>query len=108
MRPEESGRIAAFGIDLGGTKIAAGLVDADGTVLASASVPTPATEGAEAVLDAVAGLVDALRATPEAAGLRILGLGLGAAGVIDAGSARVLSATDTILHWAGTDLAAGL
>ncbi|MBP2387438.1 ROK family protein [Paeniglutamicibacter kerguelensis] len=108
MRPEESGRIAAFGIDLGGTKIAAGLIDTEGSVLASASVPTPATEGAEAVLDAVAGLVDALGAAPEAAGLRIRGLGMGAAGVIDAGNARVLSATDTILHWAGTDLSAGL
>lgn len=108
MRPEESGRIAAFGIDLGGTKIAAGLIAADGTVLASASVPTPATQGAQAVLDAVAALVTELSAAPAAKDVDIAGLGLGAAGVIDAGTARVLSATDTILHWAGTDLAAEL
>ncbi len=108
MRPEESGRIAAFGIDLGGTKIAAGLIAADGTVLASASAPTPATQGAQAVLDAVAALVTELSAAPAAKDLDIAGLGLGAAGVIDAGTARVLSATDTILHWAGTDLAAEL
>lgn len=108
MRPEESGRIAAFGIDLGGTKIAAGLIAADGTVLASASAPTPATQGAQAVLDAVAALVTKLSAAPAAKDVDIAGLGLGAAGVIDAGTARVLSATDTILHWAGTDLAAEL
>lgn len=108
MRPEESGRIAAFGIDLGGTKIAAGLIAADGTVLASASAPTPATQGAQAVLDAVAALVTELSAAPAAKDVDIAGLGLGAAGVIDAGTARVLSATDTILHWAGTDLAAEL
>lgn len=108
MRPEESGRIAAFGIDLGGTKIAAGLIAADGTVLASASAPTPATQGAQAVLDAVAALVTELSAAPAAKDVDIAGLGLGAAGVIDAGTARVLSATDTILHWAGTDLAVEL
>lgn len=108
MRPEESGRIAAFGIDLGGTKIAAGLIAADGTVLASASAPTPAKQGAQAVLDAVAALVTELSAAPAAKDVDIAGLGLGAAGVIDAGNARVLSATDTILHWAGTDLAAEL
>lgn len=108
MRPEESGRIAAFGIDLGGTKIAAGLIAADGAVLASASAPTPATQGAQAVLDAVAALVTELSAAPAAKDVDIAGLGLGAAGVIDAGTARVLSATDTILHWAGTDLAAEL
>ena len=51
VRPGNPGRTAAFGIDLGGTKIAAGLVDAAGTVLATASAPTPATAGARAVLD---------------------------------------------------------
>ncbi|PQZ86994.1 sugar kinase [Arthrobacter sp. MYb227] len=107
VRPGSPGRTAAFGIDLGGTKIAAGLVDSGGTVLATTSAPTPATAGAKAVLDVVAALIAAL--TPSAdAELNIIGLGMGAAGVIDAASAKVLSATDTILGWAGTDLAAEL
>lgn len=107
VRPGIPGRTAAFGIDLGGTKIAAGLVDSSGTVLASTSAPTPATAGAKAVLDVVAALIAAL--TPSAdAELNIVGLGMGAAGVIDSASAKVLSATDTILGWAGTDLAAEL
>jgi glucokinase len=106
MRSEHSGRIAAFGIDLGGTKIAGGLVDERGTILASASLPTPAHSGAAAVLDAVAAVVDQLREAAQ--DFQITGLGIGAAGVIDPQTARVLSATDTISAWAGTDLAAEL
>lgn len=108
VRPGIPGRTAAFGIDVGGTKIAAGLVDASGAVLATASVPTPATAGARAVLDAIAALVTELSGIDAAALLHVTGLGLGAAGVIDPGTARVLSATDTILDWAGTNLAAEL
>ncbi|MFC9954289.1 ROK family protein, partial [Streptomyces prasinus] len=53
---------AVIGLDLGGTKIAAALVAADGTVLARHSLPTPANEGAEAVLDALAEAARAVRA----------------------------------------------
>ena len=40
--------MTVLGVDIGGTKIAVGLVRPDGTVLATASTPTPATEGAHA------------------------------------------------------------
>ncbi|NEA16837.1 ROK family protein, partial [Streptomyces halstedii] len=43
-----------IGLDLGGTKIAAALFAADGTVLARHTRPTPARDGAGAVLDALA------------------------------------------------------
>uniref|UniRef100_UPI003C7A0FE9 ROK family protein n=1 Tax=Streptomyces sp. wa13 TaxID=1828236 RepID=UPI003C7A0FE9 len=43
-----------IGLDLGGTKIAAALFSADGTVLARHTRPTPARDGAAAVLDALA------------------------------------------------------
>ena len=43
------------GVDVGGTKIAAALVSADGGLLGPvAEAPTPAREGAQAVLDAIA------------------------------------------------------
>ncbi|WP_250739002.1 ROK family protein [Actinomyces sp. 186855] len=46
------------GVDLGGTKIAAALVGTDGTVLSDVlEVPTPAHDGPERMLDAIAGLV---------------------------------------------------
>ncbi|MCP3767504.1 MULTISPECIES: ROK family protein [Streptomyces] len=93
---------AVIGLDLGGTKIAAALVAADGTVLARHSLPTPATEGAEAVLDALAEAARAVRAPGTGA------IGVAAAGVIDPATGTVTSATDTIRGWAGTALAAGL
>ncbi|WP_081237248.1 ROK family protein [Streptomyces viridosporus] len=91
-----------IGLDLGGTKIAAALVAEDGTVLDRHSLPTPATEGAEAVLDALAEAARAVRAPGTTA------LGVAAAGVIDPATGTVTSATDTIRGWAGTALAAGL
>ncbi|MGN0062657.1 MAG: ROK family protein [Nocardioides sp.] len=88
-------------LDIGGTKTAAALVDADGAVLARASVATPASQGAGAILDAAADLVASLGGAPVA-------VGVGSAGVVDPASGVVLSATDTLPGWAGTELAAGL
>lgn len=51
----------AIGVDLGGTKIAAGLVDERGTILAEVRRPTP-TSGAAAVVDEIVSMVDELRA----------------------------------------------
>ncbi|MFE7433485.1 ROK family protein [Streptomyces tendae] len=91
-----------IGLDLGGTKIAAALVGTDGTVLARHTLPTPATEGAEVVLDALAIAARAVRVHGTTA------IGVAAAGVIDPVTGTVTSATDTIRGWAGTALAAGL
>ncbi|MFI8307050.1 ROK family protein [Streptomyces sp. NPDC085927] len=93
---------SVIGLDLGGTKIAAALVGADGAVLDRHSLPTPATEGAEAVLDALAEAARAVRAPGTRA------IGVAAAGVIDPATGTVTSATDTIRGWAGTALATGL
>lgn len=98
----------AIGVDLGGTKTAAGLVSADGTVLFSATVPTLNRDGGAAILDATAALVSSLIARAQAEGLDVAGVGIGSAGVIDTGRGMVVSATDAILGWAGTALTAGL
>ncbi|MFE6163786.1 ROK family protein [Streptomyces sp. NPDC056486] len=94
---------ALIGLDLGGTKIAAALIGADGTVLARHTRPTPADSGADAVLDALA--TAAAEVDP---GRRAAALGIAAAGVIDPRTGRVTSATDSISGWAGTALGAGL
>ncbi|WLQ39809.1 ROK family protein [Streptomyces laculatispora] len=91
------------GLDLGGTKIAAALIGADGTVLARHSRPTPARDGATAVLDALAAA--AAEVDP---GRSAAVLGIAAAGVIDPRTGMVTSATDSIRGWAGTALGAGL
>jgi glucokinase len=98
----------AIGVDLGGTKTAAGVVSAAGEVLFSETIPTLNRDGGEAILDATAGLVSGLMERAAAAGIAVRYVGVGSAGVIDAGRGVVVSATDAILGWAGTELAAGL
>ncbi|PWF42715.1 ROK family protein [Massilia glaciei] len=95
---------ACLALDVGGTKIAAALIDDAGTVLASTRRPTPAIEGGAAVLAQMAACLDELAAT--AAQHRLLGIGISAAGVIDPERAIVLDSTDAIRGWKGQDFAA--
>lgn len=98
----------AIGVDLGGTKTAAGVVSAAGELLFPATIPTLNRAGSDAILDATAGLVSSLIGRARAEGLDVAGVGVGSAGVIDAARGVVVSATDAILGWAGTALTGGL
>lgn len=91
------------GVDIGGTKIRAALVTPDGEVLASATAPTPS--GGQAMLDVAAELVARASAT---AGRGAVGVGVGAAGVVDPESGEVLAASDSFVDWVGTNLRSGL
>jgi len=110
-----------IGIDVGGTKIAAGLVDAYGRTRDAFAVPTPATEGAEAVLSAIAGAAHRLRAglgsgeyesgdsgSEAAGGGTVVGVGIGTGGVVDHRRGTVVSATGLLHGWAGTPVADAL
>ena len=88
---------ACLALDVGGTKIAAALIDADGAILAGARRPTGAAMGAGHVLTVMAGCLDEL-AGP-AGQYALAGIGISAAGVIDPLHARVLDATDAIPGW---------
>jgi glucokinase len=80
-----------LGIDLGGTKIQAGVVDETGQVLGQVRRPTEAQRDAETVLDNIAG---AARAAASAAGVDIDELpavGLGSPGPLDISSGLVIS-----------------
>ncbi|MFJ7266694.1 ROK family protein [Streptomyces sp. NPDC099050] len=68
-------------LDIGGTKIAGALVDAEGRVLVRSQRPTPARESADALMAAVASVVDDLAAYPEWASLSCIGIG--SAGPVD-------------------------
>jgi glucokinase len=68
-------------VDVGGTKFAAALVDADGSIRARATVPTPSTRDAGVVADALRGLVDKV-ASHSAAG-ELSSVGIGSAGPVD-------------------------
>ncbi|ASN22352.1 ROK family protein [Arthrobacter sp. YN] len=97
-----------IGVDLGGTKTAAGVVTPSGDVLMSETIPTLNRAGGEAILDATAALIGGLVERAADAGMSVSGVGIGSAGVIDAVVGSVVSATDAILDWAGTELVAGL
>lgn len=90
--------VAAVGIDIGGSKIAVGLVDNTGEVADRAQVATPARQGGKAILDCVTRLVLALTGDRP-----IERVGVAAAGIIGTDGV-VESATDLLADWAGTDL----
>jgi glucokinase len=58
--PYGAGIDVALAIDVGGTKLAAGLVTDDGEVAARSSAPTPDTDDAEAVFDRLLVVLDAV------------------------------------------------
>jgi glucokinase len=88
----------ALGVDIGGTKIAAGLVDADGRVTQRVEVATPAQQGAEAIIAAV---LDAAWSAMD--GAEIVACGVGTAGVVGE-HGEITTATDLLRDWAGTPL----
>jgi glucokinase len=89
------------GIDLGGTKIQAVIVDGDHAVRGEARVPTPMTGGPADVAEAMTG---ALRQSAEAAGVEtgeLEGVGVGSPGDVDAEKGTVTSARN-LPDWEGT------
>jgi len=73
----------AIGIDVGGTKIAAGIVTQGGKLLFSRRQPTIAERGGEAVLRDVETISDELIAQAEASGLKVGGIGISLAELVD-------------------------
>ncbi len=73
-----------IGLDLGGTNLAAGLVDEEYRIVARESVPADAARGARAVLGDMVALVKALRAQGEATSI-----GIGVPGLADKAAGRI-------------------
>ncbi|MFI5774859.1 ROK family protein [Streptomyces sp. NPDC051658] len=74
-------------LDIGGTKIAAALVDGGGALLVRAQRPTPARESAETVMGAVTEVLAELSGSPLWA--RAAAVGIGSAGPVDASAGTV-------------------
>ena len=87
------------GVDVGGTKIAAAAVDADGSCGPIWTFPTPAAAGPAAVLDAIA---EAVRAVARELGVAPRAVGIGTAGVVDVDRGVIISATSVLPGWTGT------
>lgn len=102
--------VPVIGIDLGGTKVLAGVVGPDNMILGRAKRPTPSKEGAEAILAAI------LEAVYEAIDLAeielddVAGVGVGTPGPLDADKGIILfSANMNVRDFAiGPDLAAAI
>lgn len=91
--------MTAIGVDIGGTKTLAGLVNAEGQVVSSRQAPTPSAAGPDAVLATAAELVTALDTDAD------VPVGVGAAGTIDHVTGTVRFATDHLPKWTGTAVA---
>jgi len=84
--------VLTIGVDIGGTKVAAGVVDENGTVLARTRRRTPSTDP-DAVEDVIATCVEELRVEHE-----VGAVGVGAAGFIDHARGVVLVAPNLAWH----------
>jgi len=85
----ESFMARVIGVDVGGTKVAAGLVDETGAILAEHRAPMAANGSAEQGLAAVAGAIDALlRQSPPGS---LAGIGICAPGPLDPSTGVVLN-----------------
>jgi glucokinase len=93
----------AIGVDIGGTKIAFGLIDEQGTVMATHRLPTLPGEGGEAVLDRIAQGVDLL--VQQAQG-DVLGVGIGCPGYLTPATGIVHEAVN--LSWLEVPLRDGV
>jgi glucokinase len=88
------------GIDIGGTKIAGGVVDEEGTILEELRVVSPASSE-EAIEEAVAGLVRELRSRHD-----VRAVGVGAAGYVDRSRSVVMFAPN--IAWRDVEMRADL
>jgi glucokinase len=89
-----------IGVDIGGTKVAAGVVDEQGDIVASARRDTPSRDPA-AIESIIADVVEELRASHE-----VEAVGIGAAGFVDAARSTVVFAPN--LAWRDEPLRAAI
>ncbi len=104
-------RQVTIGIDMGGTKVLGVGVDDEGVVLAEVRVPTPGrsavasgdTDGPEAVIEALASVVEQLH---EVIDVEVASVGVGAPGLVD--NTGVLRYAPNLPRGTGLDIAQGL
>jgi len=95
----------AIGVDVGGTTVAGGLVDADGEVLAHFQEPTHG-RGPGTALATLLDLLGKLEGVARARGLQIAGAGIGVPGTVDAERGVIGADIHYVPDLAGAHLAA--
>jgi len=92
-----SSNLPVIGIDIGGTKIAVGLVDAEGTITERTVQATPADNGEAVVAACIAAATPLLARQPAAAGV-------GTAGQVDIDTGTISFGNGNIQGWTGMAL----
>lgn len=92
--------VCVVGVDIGGSKISAGLVTPEGEILRTRSVATPSTPST--ILAEVKQLSHELMAGFQG---EIVAIGIGSAGIIDTDEGSVIFANENLPGWTGTRLA---
>lgn len=90
--------ICAIGLDVGGTKIAAGVVRPSGELLLPRLLPTRADRGGEVLLRKIEALAVELMNEAEASDLSVSGIGVGVAELVDL---RGNVASEQTIKWRG-------
>ena len=86
------------GVDIGGTKIAVGIVDSDGRILARAERPTNTADGGPAILDRAGDMIAELISSSS---VKVGGIGVASGGQADPDTGVIHSATPLIPGWVG-------
>jgi putative N-acetylmannosamine-6-phosphate epimerase/predicted NBD/HSP70 family sugar kinase len=94
----------AVGADIGGTSIKAALVTSSGEVLHSSQVPTVATEGRVRIAANLLEAIRTVLASASQHNLHPVGIGIASAGAIREDDGSVFAATDNLPGWAGFPL----
>lgn len=96
-----------LGVDLGGTSMSAAVIDqANGKMLGLENVPTLARQGSDAVITRMAALVEASIRSSGIAREEILGVGIGAPGMLDMQRGETLFLTNFAGNWPHVPLTA--
>lgn len=94
-----------LGIDIGGTNIKSGILDKDGRILHTLTVPTEARTGSrDTLLSKLFDIAAQQRATAEERGWTPIALGVGTAGYVNAREGRIGYATSNLPGWTGVQL----
>jgi glucokinase len=94
-----------LGADVGGSRLAAGLVEGSGRILACRSVPTDRLGRGDRVLDNVLEVLRWVRLDAERLGRPVAGIGVGVPGVVDGDSGRVGADVQNLPELRNTPLA---
>lgn len=81
-----------IGIDIGGTKIAGGLVNASGKIISRSKLSSPAKANPRNIFNCLVDLIEELKASADISSSDVKGIGLGVPGIIDTHNDHILAA----------------